>query len=216
MKKKSRKRKQSFMVMAVWFHLFLVSHQYCTEWASQAVPAVKNPPTNAGDTETWVRSLDQDDTMEEETTTHSSILAWRTPRTEEPGGLQSIGWQRVGHTWGDLEQQQQCTEQRQRWRSLSSRKEYHRTTFCSDYLKFLGGNVCLLFKLFFPGETHSIPNAFSLIRPLVLYCSYFSDESTDLGSMELLFSQRFTASEWTELYLSPCPLGKVTIPDCES
>ena len=70
----------------------------CSEWASQAVPAVKNPPTNAGDTETWVRSLDQDDTMEEETTTHSSILAWRTPRTEEPGGLQSIGWQRVGHT----------------------------------------------------------------------------------------------------------------------
>ena len=83
------------------------------------------------------------------------------------------------------------------------------------YLKFLGGNVCLVFKLFFPGETHSTPSAFSLILPVVLYRSYFSDESTDLGSLELLFSQRFTASEWMELDLSPCPLGKVTIPDCE-
>ena len=59
---------------------------------------VKNPPANAGDIETWVRSLDQDDTVEEEMTTHSSILAWRIPWTEEPGGLQSIGWQRVRHT----------------------------------------------------------------------------------------------------------------------
>ena len=59
---------------------------------------VKNPPANAGDIETWVRSLDQDDTVEEEMTTHSSILAWRIPWTEEPGRLQSIGWQRVRHT----------------------------------------------------------------------------------------------------------------------
>ena len=34
--------------------------------------------------------------------THSSILAWRIPWTEEPGGLQSTGWQRVGHDWSDL------------------------------------------------------------------------------------------------------------------
>ena len=61
-------------------------------------PAVKNPPANAGDIEMWVRSLDQDDTLEEEMTTHSSILAWRIPWTEEPGRLQSIGWQRVRHT----------------------------------------------------------------------------------------------------------------------
>ena len=52
---------------------------------------VKNPPANAGDIETWVRSLDQDDTVEEEMTTHSSILAWRIPWTDEPGGLQPMG-----------------------------------------------------------------------------------------------------------------------------
>jgi len=47
--------------------------------------------------ETWVRSLDQEDTLEKGMATHSSILACRIPRTEEPGGLQSMGSQRVGH-----------------------------------------------------------------------------------------------------------------------
>ena len=40
--------------------------------------------------------------LEEEMATHSSVLAWRIPRTEEPGRLQSMGSQRVGHDWGDL------------------------------------------------------------------------------------------------------------------
>ena len=47
--------------------------------------------------ETWVRSLGQEDPLEKEMATHSSILAWRIPWTEEPGGLQSTGSQRVGH-----------------------------------------------------------------------------------------------------------------------
>ena len=47
--------------------------------------------------ETWVRSLGQEDPLEEGMTNHSSILAWRIPWTEEPGGLQSMGSQRVGH-----------------------------------------------------------------------------------------------------------------------
>ena len=46
--------------------------------------------------ETWVRSLGWEDPLEKERTTHSSILAWVTPWTEEPGRLQSIGSQRVG------------------------------------------------------------------------------------------------------------------------
>ena len=44
-----------------------------------------------------VRSLDQEDPLEEGLATHSSILAWRIPWTEEPGGLWSIGSHRVGH-----------------------------------------------------------------------------------------------------------------------
>ena len=48
---------------------------------------------------TWVRSLGWEDLLEKGMTTHSSILAWRIPWTEEPGGLQSIGSQRVRHDW---------------------------------------------------------------------------------------------------------------------
>jgi hypothetical protein len=47
--------------------------------------------------ETWVRSLGQEDPLEEGMATHSSTLAWEIPWTEEPGGLQSMGSQRVGH-----------------------------------------------------------------------------------------------------------------------
>ena len=46
--------------------------------------------------ETWVRSLGREDPLEKEMATHSGTLAWRIPWTEEPGGLQSMGLQRVG------------------------------------------------------------------------------------------------------------------------
>ena len=55
---------------------------------------VKNLPAMR---ETWVRSLGQEDPLEKEMATYSSILAWRIPWTEEPGGSQSMGLQRVGH-----------------------------------------------------------------------------------------------------------------------
>ena len=48
--------------------------------------------------ETQVQSLGWEDPLEEEMTTHSSIPAWRIPWTEEPGGLQPMGFQRVGHS----------------------------------------------------------------------------------------------------------------------
>ena len=47
--------------------------------------------------ETWVQSLGQEDSLEKEMATHSSTLAWKIPWMEEPGALQSIGSQRVGH-----------------------------------------------------------------------------------------------------------------------
>ena len=47
--------------------------------------------------ETWVQSLAREDPLEKQIATHSSVLAWRIPWTEEPGGLQSMGLQRVGH-----------------------------------------------------------------------------------------------------------------------
>ena len=47
--------------------------------------------------ETWVQSLGWEDLLEKEMATHSSVLAWKMPWTEEPGRLQSIGSQKVGH-----------------------------------------------------------------------------------------------------------------------
>ena len=46
---------------------------------------------------TWVRSLGWEDPLQKQMATHSSILAWRIPWTQEPGGLQSMGLQRVGN-----------------------------------------------------------------------------------------------------------------------
>ena len=55
---------------------------------------VKNSPAIQ---ETWVQSLDQEDPLGKGMATHCSILAWRIPVDREPGGLQSMGLQRVGH-----------------------------------------------------------------------------------------------------------------------
>ena len=56
---------------------------------------VKNMPANAGDERDMVGPLGQEGPLEKEVATRSRILAWKTPRTEEPGGLQSMGSQRV-------------------------------------------------------------------------------------------------------------------------
>ena len=59
--------------------------------------AVKNPPSVQETQETWVRSLGWEDPLEKEMATHSSMLAWKIPWTEEPGGLQSMASRRVWH-----------------------------------------------------------------------------------------------------------------------
>ena len=63
-------------------------------WISQEAQWVKNLPAKQ---ETQVQSLGWEDSLEKGMATHSSILAWRIPWTEEPDRLQSIVWQRVGH-----------------------------------------------------------------------------------------------------------------------
>ena len=61
--------------------------------ASQVVLVVKNPPANAGEVRDASSIPGQEDSLEKGMATHSSILAWRIPWTEEPGGLQSLGSQ---------------------------------------------------------------------------------------------------------------------------
>ena len=64
----------------------------------QVALVVKNPPANAGDVKRHrFNPLNWEDPLEEGMATHSSILAWRIPWTDEPGGLRSTGSQRVGH-----------------------------------------------------------------------------------------------------------------------
>ena len=62
--------------------------------ASLVVQMVKQLPATS---DTWVQSLGREDSLEKEMATHSSTLAWKIPWMEEPGRLQSMGLQRVGH-----------------------------------------------------------------------------------------------------------------------
>ena len=72
-----------------WKHSRIFNHIY-----TGLAQTVKRLPTMR---ETWVWSLGQEDSLEKERETHSSTLAWKMPWTEEPGRLQSMGSQRVGH-----------------------------------------------------------------------------------------------------------------------
>ena len=65
---------------------------YTIHWSSLMAQMIK---TLHAMKETWVQSLGQEDPLKKGMATHSSILAWRSPRTEEPGGIQSVGSQRV-------------------------------------------------------------------------------------------------------------------------
>ena len=65
-----------------------------TDCIALVAQTVKNLPAML---ETWVPSLSREDPLEKGMATHSRILAWRIPWTEEPAGLQSMGSQRVGH-----------------------------------------------------------------------------------------------------------------------
>ena len=83
-----------------------------------------------------VWSLGQEDPLEKEMTTHSSILTWKIPWTEEPNGLQSTGWQRVRHNWACLTLTLHCI------------RCYKR---CRDDLKYVGGmpRLCANTMLFY-------------------------------------------------------------------
>ena len=78
-----------------------IAYPFQYSWASLVAQMVKNPFAMW---ETRVQSLGWEDPLEKGMATHSSIFAWRIPWTEKPGGLQSLGLQRVGHDSETLEQ----------------------------------------------------------------------------------------------------------------
>ena len=88
---------------ALSFLIFLLFHYYyCYYWASQVVLVEKNLSASPGDSRDVGSILRLEYPLEEDMATHSSIPAWRIPWTEEPGGLQYIGLQRVRHDWSNL------------------------------------------------------------------------------------------------------------------
>ena len=82
---------------------------YLSLWASEVVLMVKSLPANAGDKRDVGSIPGSGDPMEEGMATHSSILTWRIPWTEEPNRLQSIGLQKLRHDWRDLGHRHACT-----------------------------------------------------------------------------------------------------------
>ena len=72
-----------------------------SKWGFPGGARGKDPTCQCMRHETWVRSLGREDSLEEDTATHSSIPAWRVPWTAEAAGLQSIGLRRVRHNWSN-------------------------------------------------------------------------------------------------------------------
>ena len=94
--------------------------------------------------ETLVRSLGQEDPLEKKTAIHSSILAWRTPWTEEPGVLQSMGSQRVRHGWATEQQLNHYFSRIQissNWSSLDSQQHV------SHFLEWLFESQLVFFSI---------------------------------------------------------------------
>ena len=96
MNKKKKKKLSSFPWEAFWCHVGVL----CSEAKNKDEHTVMGFTRSSGGKamwETWVQSLGQEDPLEKEMATHSSTLAWKIPWMEEPGRLQSMGSQRVGH-----------------------------------------------------------------------------------------------------------------------
>ena len=103
---------------------------------------VKNLPAVR---ETWVQSLGREDPLEKEMATHSSILGWKIPWTEEPGGIQSMGSQRLGHNWVtnaySIKYEQYlevcCSEGKNYWLMFACISGINPSIIASQFTKFL-------------------------------------------------------------------------------
>ena len=153
--------------MSLWFWFAL--HSWLTR-ASLVAQRLKRLPAMQ---ETWVWSLGWEDPLEKEMATHSSILAWRIPWTEEPGGLQSTGWQRIEHDWAIS-------------LSLSFMTNDVEHLFTGWWAILLWGNVCsvsiqflsVLFVCFWLCWVFVASRAFSLVAAIwgysLVWCAGFS------------------------------------------
>ena len=96
------KREISYMKIKTYSSFAPTKDRWLFLRASQVVSEVRNLSAIAEDVRDMCLTLGQENPLEEGMTTHSSILAWRIPWAEEPGGLLSMRLQRVRHNWSDL------------------------------------------------------------------------------------------------------------------
>ena len=106
---------------------------------SQVVQGVKNPPTMQEMQKIWVTSLDQEDPYEECMATHSNILAWKIRWSEKAGGLQSIGLQRIRHSWSNWASTQLSTHTTEHTQTYVLDSIYG-FCFCYQRKNMRGGN----------------------------------------------------------------------------
>ena len=110
-----------------WFCCVFID-VYSRRRSFPGVSVVKDPPVVQ---ETQIHSLGQEDPLEKGMVTHSSILAWEIPWTQEPGGLQSMGSQRVRHSWATRQQQQLKMTWKTGLTGSDWRKDKEVTHFCN-------------------------------------------------------------------------------------
>ena len=113
--------------------------------------------------ETQIQSLGREDPLKESMATHSSLLAWRIPWTEEPGGLQSIGLHRVEHNWSDCT----CAHTILFW-----------FVICFEIRKCWGLRICSFSGLFGCLESFAVPDKFCICFYLYKRCHWDFDRDS--------------------------------------
>ena len=92
----------TYVCVCVYIYIYIYTHIYICLVDFQGGASGKEPVCKAGDIRDSGLNPSREDPLEEGIVAHSSILVWRIPWTEENGGLQSIGSQKVRHGWSDL------------------------------------------------------------------------------------------------------------------
>ena len=150
----------------LWCHFGWPLHLWvslCSEWGFPGAAVVKNQ-------ETWIWSLGWKDPLEKEMATHSSILAWKIPWTVEPGGLQSMGSQRVRHDWLSMHT---CCQWQRAWVFRAPQRHW---------LIFQSVNTSSVTSIVFPGfvltlQDKAYPKAWPLLTssssPIWFFSSHF-------------------------------------------
>ena len=146
--------------------------------------------------ETRVRSLGREDPMEKEMAIHSCTIAWKIPRTEEPGRLQSMGSQRVGHNWATSLSLIYCS-----FRGMGELKSFtvrhlnvgrRNKNVGQGFLDWLTNKLTLESSLLVVSETHSTSSG-DLMN--ILWC------------VKLLSRVWLFATPWTLAYQAPLSMG---------